>query len=165
MPPTSQLVQSVDNFPISSQASTRIEACALQSILKDAQRLPHSLNLHQSASGDQPSPLPSCPPWFRQCVPMLSGTAPPSLPHCSCSSTRSGRAADFDHRNTGPDSGGRRAKAEAARTRAQFNSADKPVDDDEALLWSLCDDLAAAGGEVSASAAVASRSAFRIYTF
>jgi hypothetical protein len=42
---------------------------------------------------------------------------------------------------------GRRAKAEAVRTRVQLNSDGAPMDPDEALLWSMCDDLAAAGGE------------------
>jgi hypothetical protein len=42
---------------------------------------------------------------------------------------------------------GRRAKAEAVRTRVQLNSDGAPMDPDEALLWSLCDDLAAAAGE------------------
>jgi hypothetical protein len=42
---------------------------------------------------------------------------------------------------------GRRAKAEAVRTRVQLNTEGAPLDPDEALLWSLCDDLAAAGGE------------------
>jgi hypothetical protein len=40
---------------------------------------------------------------------------------------------------------GRRAKAEAVRTRVQLNSDGAPMDPDEALLWSMCDDLAAAG--------------------
>jgi hypothetical protein len=40
---------------------------------------------------------------------------------------------------------GRRAKAEVARTRVQLNNTGGPMDSDEALLWSLCDDLAAAG--------------------
>jgi hypothetical protein len=46
--------------------------------------------------------------------------APSSLPHCSCLRTRSGRAADFDHRNTGPDSGRERTSAEVAER--AFNS-------------------------------------------
>jgi hypothetical protein len=40
---------------------------------------------------------------------------------------------------------GRRAKAEAVRTRVQLNTEGAPMDPDEALLWSMCDDLAAAG--------------------
>jgi hypothetical protein len=40
---------------------------------------------------------------------------------------------------------GRRAKAEAVITRVQLNSDGAPMDPNEALLWSLCDDLAAAG--------------------
>jgi hypothetical protein len=42
---------------------------------------------------------------------------------------------------------GRRAKAEVARTRVRLNNEGAPQDQDEVLLWSLCDDLAAAGGE------------------
>jgi hypothetical protein len=42
---------------------------------------------------------------------------------------------------------GRRAKADAVRTRVHLNNKGEPQDHDEALLWSLCDDLAAAGGE------------------
>jgi hypothetical protein len=44
---------------------------------------------------------------------------------------------------------GRRAKAEVARTRVQLSSAGEPQSDDDALLWSLCDDLAASGSEAS----------------
>jgi hypothetical protein len=39
---------------------------------------------------------------------------------------------------------GRRAKAEVARTRVSMNSAGGPLHLDDALVWSLCDDLAAA---------------------
>jgi hypothetical protein len=42
---------------------------------------------------------------------------------------------------------GRRAKAEVARTRVQLSSAGEPPNVDDALIWSLCDDLAAARGE------------------
>jgi hypothetical protein len=42
---------------------------------------------------------------------------------------------------------GRRAKAEVVRTRVQLNSEGLPMDPAEALLWSMCDDLTAAGGE------------------
>jgi hypothetical protein len=42
---------------------------------------------------------------------------------------------------------GRRAKAEVARTRVQLSSAGEPLNVDDALIWSLCDDLAAARGE------------------
>jgi hypothetical protein len=41
---------------------------------------------------------------------------------------------------------GRRAKAEVARTRVSINTAGGPLHLDDALLWSMCDDLAAAGG-------------------
>jgi hypothetical protein len=42
---------------------------------------------------------------------------------------------------------GRRAKVEVARTRVQLSSAGEPQSDDDALLWSLCDDLAVIGSE------------------